>query len=273
MSSLSEKDRQSFDRDGYLIFDPGLDNQLLDEIRAFHDDIWSENPRVTPAVIDHGRTQDAWQDCDAIRQVATHPHILDVLKTLYGRRPLPFQTLNFPRGTQQPTHSDSIHFNCEPFGLMCGVWVALEDIGPDQGPLIYYPGSHQDAFIDFDKVGVPADPKNYRHYEQHIRDVVEQRGYVAELGLIPRGHAIIWSANLLHGGSAQTDRSRSRHSQVTHYYLEGAKPWRPMFSAEERHYFAPRWIPATRPGAPQTLLQRLEHLSRAVPHRVRRLLR
>jgi len=26
---------------------------------------------------------------------------------------------------------------------MCGVWLALEDIDADNGPLIYYPGSHR----------------------------------------------------------------------------------------------------------------------------------
>ncbi len=273
MPALTENDRQSFDRDGFLIFDPGVEDELLDEILAFHQDIWSENPHARPTVIDHGRTQDAWQNCDAIRKVATHPSIQAALRTLYGRKAMPFQTLNFPRGTQQPAHSDSIHFNCEPFGLMCGVWVALEDIGPEQGPLIYYPGSHKDDFVDFDQVGVPADPANYRRYESHIRELIVERGYASELGVIPRGHAIVWSANLLHGGSAQTDPNRSRHSQVTHYYFEGAKPWRPMFSAESRHYFAPRWIPHTRPGAPQSAMQKATHVARAIPHRLRRLFR
>ena len=30
-----------------------------------------------------------------------------------------------------------------PEGFMCGVWVALEDMDMDNGPLVYYPGSHQ----------------------------------------------------------------------------------------------------------------------------------
>ncbi len=42
----------------------------------------------------------------------------------------------------------------------------------------------------------------------------------SEFGTIKQGQALIWYANLLHGGAAQTDLSRSRHSQVTHYYFE-----------------------------------------------------
>ena len=222
-------------------------------------------------MVDHGRTQDAWQDCESIRSIARHPRILSALQELYGREARPFQTLNFPRGTQQPVHSDAIHFNCEPFGLMCGVWVALEDIGPDQGPLVYYPGSHRAPFVDFPDFGVEADPKNYRHYETHIREVVSNSDYAPTLGVIPRGHIIIWSANLLHGGSAQRDPSASRHSQVTHYYLDGAKPWRPMFSQQTRHYFEPRWIPAANAGATQRGMAFLKRAAKALPNRWRRL--
>ncbi len=62
--------------------------------------------------------------------MAAGPKILDALTDLYGRQPLPFQSLNFLKGTEPKAHPDSIHFNTGPFGLMCGVWVTLEDIGP-----------------------------------------------------------------------------------------------------------------------------------------------
>src|SRR5439155_23973453 len=62
---------------------------------------------------------------------------------MYGRRAFPFQTLNFPVGTQQHFHTDSIHFSSVPERFMCGVWVALEDITEENGPLVYYPGSHR----------------------------------------------------------------------------------------------------------------------------------
>jgi ectoine hydroxylase-related dioxygenase (phytanoyl-CoA dioxygenase family) len=57
--------------------------------------------------------------------------VLGLLGVLYGREPRPFQTLNFKVGTQQRPHSDQVDFNTEPPGLMCGVWVAMEDIDED----------------------------------------------------------------------------------------------------------------------------------------------
>ena len=82
--------------------------------------------------------------------------ILRLLETLYGRPAFPFQTLTFPVGTQQPPHSDSVHFSAVPDGFMCGVWVALEDIDTDNGPLIYYPGSHRWPHFGNEHIGVNA---------------------------------------------------------------------------------------------------------------------
>ena len=46
-----------------------------------------------------------------------------------------------------------------------------------------------------------------------------------------KGRAFIWSANLFHGGSPIRDKSRSRHSQVTHYYFRNCMYYTPLTSA------------------------------------------
>jgi ectoine hydroxylase-related dioxygenase (phytanoyl-CoA dioxygenase family) len=46
-----------------------------------------------------------------------------------------------------------MHFHSAPAGFMCGLWIALEDVRPEAGPLIYYPGSHRSPYPD-------ADPAN-----------------------------------------------------------------------------------------------------------------
>jgi hypothetical protein len=45
-----------------------------------------------------------------------------------------------------------------------------------------------------------------------------------------RGEAIIWSANLFHGGEKINDPTRTRLSQVTHYYFENCMYYTPLFS-------------------------------------------
>jgi len=51
-------------------------------------------------------------------------------------------------------------------------------------------------------------------------------------GVMKKGESFAWSASLLHGGSKVKDPSRTRKSQVTHYFLTGAKKyWVPRKSA------------------------------------------
>ena len=45
-----------------------------------------------------------------------------------------------------------------------------------------------------------------------------------------KGQALIWLANLLHGGSKHLDTNLTRWSQVTHYYFEDCAYYTPMES-------------------------------------------
>ena len=100
-----------------------------------------------------GRTQDAWTTEDSVLNIATDADSLDILSYLNNHAVFPFQTLNFPVATQQPIHSDVVHFDTLPVrGLMTASWVALEDIHPDAGPLIYYPGSHTMGLWDMEEI-------------------------------------------------------------------------------------------------------------------------
>ena len=45
-----------------------------------------------------------------------------------------------------------------------------------------------------------------------------------------KGQALIWSANLLHGGDKINTPGASRHSQVTHYYFENCMYYCPRIS-------------------------------------------
>src|SRR5262249_51098353 len=171
------------------------------------------------------RIGDAWRFDEDVRALAGNARVLTLLSAIYGRKAWPFQTLNFPVGTQQHYHSDSVHFSSIPERFMCGVWVALEDISPEAGPLEYYPGSHTWPIIYNDKIGIRARGITKGKRSQHLYHDVWQ-ALVAKHGVPPRyfspkkGEAVIWAANLLHGGSRQNDQNLTRWSQVTHYFFE-----------------------------------------------------
>jgi hypothetical protein len=119
---------------------------------------------------------------------------------------------------------------------MCGVWVALEDIDSDNGPLVYYPGSHKLPVFTNEHVGANPDWSQSNPYVQYPKYEQAWERIVRSLGLKPlhfhakKGQALIWSANLLHGGAAQKNLKRTRYSQVTHYYFQGCCYYTPLGS-------------------------------------------
>jgi hypothetical protein len=182
------------------------------------------------------RVQDAWQFDEDVKAIATNASMLDLLSRLYGRRAFPFQTLNFPVGTQQHVHSDSIHFSSQPERFMCGVWLAMEDIHPDAGPLSYCPGSHHWPILSNTMMGTPRYGDHSRlaqdPYDAVWDAMIAASGMRTETFAARKGQALIWAANLLHGGSYQKDPTRTRWSQVTHYYFADCVYYTPAFSEE-----------------------------------------
>jgi len=210
-------------REGYLIVDLGLPDFDAMAERIIRD--------LAPHYPEgNRRVAEAWYFQEDVRRIACAPRILELLEVLYQRRPIPFQTLNFDVGTQQCTHSDSLHFYSFPHRYMVGVWVALEDIDGDNGPLHYYPGSHRLREYDMFDINQPSDYDHYVRYEEFIEQLARSQGFCREEGHVKKGQAVIWSANLLHGGNAVRDKSRTRHSQVTHFFFDDCMYYMPMSS-------------------------------------------
>jgi hypothetical protein len=72
-----------------------------------------------------------------------------------------------------------------------------------------------------------------------------------ETFLARKGQALIWCANLLHGGSPQTDPTKTRWSQVTHYFFDDCVYYTPAFSDEPLGRLALREIVNVADGAPR----------------------
>ena len=229
---------KQFAEQGYVIIDDlGIENisEIVDRIVKDLTPIYGEKGKVKSAWIYNDRIQDAWTFNQDVKKIATAPHIINLLKILYQREPIPFQTLNFRFGTEQSTHSDSIHFSSVPARFMCGVWVALEDIDANNGPLHYYPGSHKLPIFELNDLGITGSYQNkpydiYPVYEEFLQSLIEDNGLKKVELYVKKGQALIWAANLLHGGSKVLDKNRTRYSQVTHYYFSDCMYYIPLLS-------------------------------------------
>lgn len=238
-SGLSDEDKafvKEFADNGYIILDPKIDEETIEALKAGLDKKFNpSDPLQKPTT----RLQDAWQYNTHVKKIALAEEILKKLTLLYRRKPIPFQTLNFSVGTQQRTHSDMIHFSSVPERFMCGVWIALEDVHANNGPLHYYPKSQKLPFYEMKDMGIKGSEglkmKNeymdYGHYyENFIAAVVDDLHLEKHTLTMKKGQALIWSANLLHGGEKINLPGSTRHSQVTHYYFEDCIYYTPLFS-------------------------------------------
>ncbi|MCE4223162.1 phytanoyl-CoA dioxygenase family protein [Methylobacterium sp. C25] len=175
------------------------------------------------------RVQDAWRTNSDVKAIAMNPAILALLSDLYGRRAKPFQTLNFPVGTQQRVHSDESHFASMPAKFMCGVWVALEDIDSDAGPLFYYPGTQNWPSFQNEHFGVTAHGGGSTAKYGLVWDaLLAAHQSKPERFLARKGQALIWVSSILHGGDRQLDKAKTRWSQVTHYFFEDCAYYTPF---------------------------------------------
>lgn len=179
---------------------------------------------------------ECWKWNQQVLDLARHPKILETLRFLYNREPIPFQTINFNRGTNQPLHSDTIHFHSVPPRWVSACWISLEDMDEKNGTLAYVPGSHKLPIYDFQDLGLARVAygeqfASYAVYEDFIAKLVVNEGFNIRPFMAKKGQALLWSSNLLHGGMPIKDGNRTRWSQATHYFFSNCeKYYSPMFS-------------------------------------------
>ena len=240
---LDQSQIDKFYEDGFLLLDFTIDLSLIDQALRDMQTLHKKKPKKN-SYQKGQRIQDGWKYSEAVHELATEKNVLHCLDKIYGRRALPFQTLNFPVGTEQKLHSDTVHFNSMPSGFMAGAWIALGDVDRENGALVYYPGSHKLQEYNMQDLGYEAGRENYPDYEHFMENWAKTAGNEPYYGVMKKGQVLLWHANLLHGGSKHIDNSRTRHSQVTHYFFEGCKYYTHMYSTPDKiDWRDPNWIP------------------------------
>lgn len=220
---------------GYIILERAIEPQVLDEVWAAYERAIADGTVVLqpesagPGDPWPGRFQDVHDKVPAFCRVMRHPTLLHWVRLLMEREPAPFQTITSHKGSQQREHSDSIHMTTYPIGYLSASWVAFEDIHPDSGPLVYYPGSHSLPYVFSKDVGIAEDDYRtggfesfYEKYEPRIQKIINERRLEPHYFHAKKGDVLFWHANLIHGGSARRNLEFSRRALVSHYFVKGA---------------------------------------------------
>ncbi len=227
-----------FEKNGYMKIPLDIPDEIFEGIQQDVDTLWRDKPsdvayayhslltRFSDAQDEHRKPSCRIADLHTYSQAACdlflNRQLFDVIDLIFGETSVATQSLYFEWGSQQGLHRDPVYVQMVPPSNLLASWTALEDIGPDCGPLIYVPGSHRLPYYDFGKGRHTVDfsrdtqkdiDKGVKWDEKHCRAAGLELGTLT----CKQGETLIWHHSLLHGGSFPTDNNLTRKSFVVHY--------------------------------------------------------
>ncbi len=157
---------------------------------------------------------------DNARAVFQNKGIQDLCSMIFDCEALPHYSINFMYGSLQELHQDTCVFHVHPRNYLIGAWLACEDVNPDSGPLVYYPGSHRtelfEAFDNYPQTNLrTCSTEDITNYYAHVEQQAarfERKQFLAK-----KGDVLLWHGMLIHGGSPIKQPELTRKSHVTHY--------------------------------------------------------
>lgn len=220
----SQKSILSFEENGFLFIRNYLGTEKVD---AINEAIGQLIENKTVKFTNKNKIMFAIHHSALLKSIGDDPRLKALLGKLLGGEAVLFQSINFIMGSEQPTHSDSIHMTTYPLGGLLGAWIALDDIDENNGPLHYYPGSHKLPYYlnsDYDNEGSAflIGKQSYRSYEEMIVSKIAEKGFKKKVFTPKKGDLLIWHANLFHGGEVHKDKHLTRKSMVFHYFKKNS---------------------------------------------------
>jgi ectoine hydroxylase-related dioxygenase (phytanoyl-CoA dioxygenase family) len=237
---LTPEQVASWEANGFLALSGFMDAEEVARVRAAVDAEWANRtgndhaldlltgPRAGSTLKMHEAPPEARREAyklnnlfarrAAIRGVASSARMRRVCAQLLGAEPLVCNSLNFELGSQQPFHLDTWYMPPPVEGMMVAAWFAIDDVDADNGPLVYYPGSHRIPPYRFSHGRLNEIPAERPACDAYLEREIAARGLTPVEFHGRSGDVFIWHAQLLHGGRPIRDMSRTRASLVVHYW-------------------------------------------------------
>lgn len=238
--ALSAAQARQWNADGYLHLKKAVSREEILRIRAAVDWHWA-NPSGNPHHVDviTGEHAGRWfpmHDAppvvrrevyklnnlflhdNAIRSVALSPYLKRVMTRLLSAEPLICNSLNFERGSQQEAHIDSWYMAPASDDGMVAASISLDAVDQTNGPIFFYPGSHHIPPYRFSDGRLNIIESEFASCRAYLDEQISERGLKAVQFSGQPGDVFIWHGQLIHGGSAIHDFSKTRNSLVVHYW-------------------------------------------------------
>lgn len=245
-----------FAEHGFVVIDLAADPAVFAGVEADVDRAWREKPfdlayasggpaRRFPTAEEArdrkrgSRIHDLHSHSEPALGLYLDPLVHETARLILGDDAVAIQSLYFQFGSEQILHRDPVVVPTGAPLRLLAAWIALEDIHPDSGALVYVPGSHRLPYYEFAPGVYEFDGRIMGAAEAAAATAFDdeqarRRGLEPRLFTPCRGQALLWHASLRHGGSPVADPARTRKSFVVHFSTAGTYPRRSITVAEPR---------------------------------------
>jgi hypothetical protein len=226
---LSDQQVADFDRNGTLILSSFFDQPTINDAKKVLSEV-NENQLFGFQKGSSQRIVNLHESYEELNRLYSSSKLYDAVSDLFGVQALPCQSLTFINGSTQDAHQDTVHLTPFPRGLMCGIWIAIEDVVAGAGELFFYPGSHTFPAVLCSTHYVPkvnSEDGDYSKFASVFTPQINEllasnQSLESRQFLAKAGDVLIWQENLIHGGSPRTIQDKTRMSMVIHAFGQPA---------------------------------------------------
>lgn len=209
---LSRQDIEQFHEKGWIVPSFRLPEELLDEMREEYRLLLERNPLIDSDIMlaphqESGGSQGV-RGSGKWLEFATHPDLIQIATQLIGDDIILWGTTIFGKpamsGKETPWHQDGEYYPIRPLETLT-MWIPLDDVTPDNGPMRFIPGSHK-AHTLYSHSWIEGDNKTINL----VCDAEHFDESTAEDLLLDAGQVSFHDVYMIHGSKANlTTRRRA----------------------------------------------------------------
>jgi Phytanoyl-CoA dioxygenase (PhyH) len=227
--ALTAEELDTYRRDGLVKPACGLPEGVLASMRAALDDLLAATPDLASEGLVTPHLPGAYGlpavQTDRWLGFCTHPGILDMVEAVIGPDIILWGSQVFCKpsrvGMEVPWHQDGEYWPIRPLAT-CSVWIALDDVTPENGAMRYIPGSHRERRLFAHATSDRTDRALDREIDPACFDPAS-----ALYDDLPAGGLSLHDVYLIHGSAANRSGKRRaafviRYMPATSYYDRAA---------------------------------------------------
>ncbi|MFJ7936141.1 phytanoyl-CoA dioxygenase family protein [Sporosarcina sp. NPDC096371] len=223
LKTVSKKQKDQFEKEGYLIIKGLFSKQEIAEIdqtfmemskktiKGCFEPIMDQSSEVEDPLKRYPRMMHPHRVNDVAMKYMLHPKVMLILSDLFNENALAAQSMFYfkpPLARGQALHQDNFYLKVEP-GTCIAAWTAVDKADLENGTLLVVPKTNNDEIYCPEL----ADSKE-SFTNQYVK---VPKGLKAVPAIMNQGDVLFFNGNLIHGSYRNKTKDRFRKAFICHY--------------------------------------------------------